>query len=62
MKLYLRRPAQLSVAVALAVFGLLAQPRESAAAASAEIRRTSFGVPHILASDERGLGYGIGYA
>lgn len=62
MNLYLRRPAQLSVAVALAVFGLLAQPRESAAAASAEIRRTSFGVPHILASDERGLGYGIGYA
>lgn len=29
---------------------------------SAEIRRTSFGVPHIRASDERGLGYGIGYA
>lgn len=28
----------------------------------AEIRRTSFGVPHIRASDERGLGYGIGYA
>ncbi|EJL02408.1 acyl-homoserine lactone acylase PvdQ [Pseudomonas fluorescens Q2-87] len=30
--------------------------------ASAEIRRTSFGVPHIRAQDERGLGYGIGYA
>lgn len=28
----------------------------------AEIRRTSFGVPHIVARDERGLGYGIGYA
>lgn len=28
----------------------------------AEIRRTTFGVPHILASDDRGLGYGIGYA
>ncbi|MFC6338762.1 acylase [Pseudomonas sp. CCM 7891] len=27
-----------------------------------EIRRTSFGVPHILAKNERGLGYGIGYA
>jgi len=35
-----------------------AQPRE----ASAEIRRTGFGVPHIRATDERGLGYGIGYA
>ncbi|MEB0046786.1 MULTISPECIES: acylase [unclassified Pseudomonas] len=30
--------------------------------ASIDIRRTSFGVPHILAHDERGLGYGIGYA
>ncbi|WP_371920850.1 acylase [Pseudomonas sp. v388] len=29
---------------------------------SAQIRRTGFGVPHILAKDERGLGYGIGYA
>ncbi|MGR6739986.1 bifunctional acylase PvdQ [Pseudomonas chlororaphis] len=30
--------------------------------ASADIRRTGFGVPHIRAADERGLGYGIGYA
>ena len=30
--------------------------------ASADIRRTTFGVPHIRAADERGLGYGIGYA
>lgn len=30
--------------------------------ASAEIRRTQFGVPHIRAENERGLGYGIGYA
>lgn len=28
----------------------------------ADIRRTSFGVPHIRAENERGLGYGIGYA
>ncbi|MBE7373886.1 bifunctional acylase PvdQ [Pseudomonas lopnurensis] len=28
----------------------------------AEIRWTSFGVPHIRAADEHGLGYGIGYA
>lgn len=30
--------------------------------ASAEITRTRFGVPHIQASSERGLGLGIGYA
>jgi len=27
-----------------------------------EIRRTAFGIPHIKASTERGLGYGVGYA
>ncbi|MGC5698646.1 acylase [Pseudomonas sp. NFXW11] len=36
----------------------LSQPEST----QAQIRRTSFGVPHILAADERGLGYGIGYA
>ncbi|MGH8486991.1 MAG: penicillin acylase family protein, partial [Pseudomonas sp.] len=36
--------------------------RVAAGDASAEIRRTSCGVPHILARDEQGLGYGIGYA
>ncbi|KAF6692716.1 acylase [Pseudomonas sp. EKM23D] len=41
---------------------LAASAREQATQASAEIRRTGFGVPHIRASDERGLGYGIGYA
>lgn len=29
---------------------------------SAQIRRTGFGVPHIVAKNELGLGYGIGYA
>ena len=29
---------------------------------SAEIRRTGFGVPHIKAADEGGLGFGLGYA
>jgi len=29
---------------------------------AAEIRRTSFGIPHIKAKDDAGLGYGIGYA
>jgi len=30
--------------------------------AEADIRRTGFGVPHIRAQNERGLGFGIGYA
>lgn len=29
---------------------------------AAEIRRTTYGIPHIVARDEAGLGYGIGYA
>ncbi len=28
----------------------------------AEVRRTSFGIPHIKAANEKGLGYGVGYA
>jgi acyl-homoserine-lactone acylase len=29
---------------------------------TARIQRTSFGVPHVDALDEKGLGYGLGYA
>jgi acyl-homoserine-lactone acylase len=29
---------------------------------SAQIQRTAFGIPHITAADEKGLGYGAGYA
>jgi acyl-homoserine-lactone acylase len=29
---------------------------------SAQIRRTEFGVPHIVAPDEKGIGFGVGYA
>ncbi|WP_442793826.1 bifunctional acylase PvdQ [Pseudomonas sp. KCA11] len=51
------------LAAALIAFSVGAAPAQSAAAdASAQIRRTSYGVPHIVAKDERGLGYGIGYA
>ncbi|WP_286919467.1 acylase [Pseudomonas sp. UBA6753] len=51
------------LAAALVAFSVGAAPLQSAAAdASAQIRRTSYGVPHIVAKDERGLGYGIGYA
>ncbi|PLQ00213.1 bifunctional acylase PvdQ [Cupriavidus pauculus] len=31
-------------------------------ATQTEIRRTAYGIPHIRAASERGLGYGIGYA
>nr|WP_242551604.1 acylase [Pseudomonas sp. Marseille-Q1929] len=41
---------------------LAASAREQVAQASVQIQRTGFGVPHIRANDERGLGYGIGYA
>ncbi|MEE1904326.1 acylase [Pseudomonas asiatica] len=50
------------LAAALVAFSVGAAPLQSAADASAQIRRTSYGVPHIVAKDERGLGYGIGYA
>ena len=54
--------ATLCVVGLLAGLSLPAQARVVAGDASAQIRRTSFGVPHILAKDEQGLGYGIGYA
>ncbi|WP_338480961.1 acylase [Pseudomonas trivialis] len=41
---------------------LAASAREQVTQASADIRRTTYGVPHIRATDERGLGFGIGYA
>ncbi|UOK35988.1 acylase [Pseudomonas palleroniana] len=50
------------LAGALLGSSLAASAREPVAQASAEIRRTTYGVPHIRAQDERGLGYGIGYA
>ncbi|MGJ7548925.1 bifunctional acylase PvdQ [Pseudomonas alloputida] len=51
-----------SLAAALVASSVAVQAREPSSDASAQIRRTSFGVPHIVAKDERGLGYGIGYA
>ncbi len=47
----------------MAAFSLLATSAVQAAPAyRAEIKRTSYGVPHILASNYAGLGYGSGYA
>lgn len=57
------RPLSKACVVGLCVglsVSALAQTRDHPA--TADIRRTTFGVPHILAQDERGLGYGIGYA
>ena len=46
----------------LLAFSLAVSAREQVTQTSADIRRTSYGVPHIRASDERGLGVGMGYA
>jgi acyl-homoserine-lactone acylase len=46
----------------LSVLSLAVNARSHPEQASADIRRTGFGVPHIRADNERGLGYGIGYA
>ncbi|OPA86301.1 acylase [Pseudomonas fluorescens] len=54
--------SRVGVAAVMLGLSLAASAREPAPQASAEIRRTTFGVPHIRASDERGLGFGIGYA
>ncbi|WP_433740850.1 bifunctional acylase PvdQ [Pseudomonas putida] len=53
--------ARLSLAGVFLGLSLAANARSLTEQASADIRRTSFGVPHIRAADERGLGYGIGY-
>lgn len=41
---------------------LPAQAFSPSSQTGADIRRTGFGVPHIRAENERGLGFGIGYA
>ncbi|MHC8305665.1 bifunctional acylase PvdQ [Pseudomonas sp. PB3P13] len=57
-----RQLTRLSLAGVVLGLSLAANAREGADQVSADIRRTSFGVPHIRAANERGLGYGIGYA
>nr|WP_301308834.1 acylase [Pseudomonas migulae] len=52
----------MSLAGVLVGLSLAATARSQPDQATADIRRTSFGVPHIRAENERGLGYGIGYA
>ncbi|MDT8911957.1 penicillin acylase family protein [Amycolatopsis sp. PS_44_ISF1] len=58
------------VLAVVAAAGLVAAPPAGAAPGggtgdgrfSAVVRRTEFGIPHVLASDFGGLGYGYGYA
>ena len=57
-----RQLTRLSLAAVLVGLSLAANARSQPDSATADIRRTSFGVPHIRADNERGLGYGIGYA
>ena len=47
----------LGLAAVLGATGAFAQAKYTA-----EVRRTSFGIPHIKASDYGSLGYGVGYA
>jgi len=56
-----RQLTRLGLAAFLAGLSLAANARSQPEQASADIRRTGFGVPHIRADNERGLGYGIGY-
>lgn len=46
----------------LAFATLASQTAYAAGSLSAQIRWTSYGVPHIRAADDRGIGFGIGYA
>ncbi|WP_347900468.1 acylase [Pseudomonas purpurea] len=57
-----RQLPRLCFAGLLLGLSVMAHARSESVPATTEIRRTSFGVPHIRANDERGLGYGIGYA
>ncbi|OBR50056.1 penicillin acylase family protein [Paraburkholderia tropica] len=52
------------VAIAGVVLSLVASTvyAKADSDATVEIRRTSFGIPHIKANSERGLGFGIGFA
>ncbi|RZI19121.1 acylase [Pseudomonas orientalis] len=54
--------SRIGMAGMLLGLSLAASAREQVVQASAEIRRTTYGLPHIRANDERGLGFGIGYA
>lgn len=60
----LARSSLAGVILGLSLVGLCLAASASSLPAQmgADIRSTRFGVPHIRADNERGLGYGIGYA
>lgn len=57
-----KRMPQFCLAGLLCGLGVTVHAQAPSPQASVEIRRTTYGVPHIRAQSERGLGYGIGYA
>ena len=57
-----RQLTRLTLASMFFGLSLSAHAFSPATEAHADIRRTGFGVPHIRAENERGLGFGIGYA
>ena len=62
----MRRNTLLALAVAVVLGSLPAAPVAASSRTStglwAEIRRTEYGIPHILAHNWTGLGFGTGYA
>ena len=52
----------IAIAGVVAVLSASVAHAKTAGGDTVEIRRTSFGIPHIKARSERGLGFGIGYA
>lgn len=60
------RLALLTVAVSIGLSGCFGDDDDDNSTPqqtySADIQRTEFGIPHITASDYKGLGYGVGYA
>src|SRR5688572_19853382 len=51
-----------AMAAVVAGIGATTIPAEAGTAGSVAIRRTEFGIPHVLAGTYRDLGYGAGYA
>lgn len=57
-----KRVSPSCICAVLLCLSVSAQAQLPVEQASADVRRTTFGVPHIRAQNERGLGFGIGYA
>jgi acyl-homoserine-lactone acylase len=51
-----------TIVAVVAVIGGATVPAQAGAAGAVVVRRTEFGIPHVLAGTYRDLGYGAGYA